>query len=186
ARPGLGEAHHFEGGIAELEIDQIERPLRRLRNAQPLALAKAERADIESDGALGRRGQQLDVVDPLEHAQVRPALARFAASRSRLFAVSTTKRTCLPRPHCSIGSRTENSNVTLRRSTSTIFASMVTWSPSGVAARWSIETWAPTESSPGSRCCNRKSRQAYSTSLTMRGVAWTMPSFPMKPMKRDS
>ena len=31
-----------------------------------------------------------------------PALARFAARRSRLLAVSTTKRTCRPRPHVSI------------------------------------------------------------------------------------
>src|SRR2546421_7240071 len=47
-------------------------------------------------------------------------------------------------------------------------------------------TCAPTESSPGSRCWSRKSRQVYSTSLTMRGVAYTMPSLPMKPMQRAS
>src|SRR6266850_4471250 len=55
--------------------------------------------------------------------QARPALARLAARRSRVLAVSTTKRTCLPRPTSSIGSRTENSKVTRRRSMSTIFAS---------------------------------------------------------------
>src|SRR5438874_389909 len=115
-----------------------------------------------------------------------PALARLAARRSRLFAVSTTKRTCLPRPHSSIGSRTENSNVTRRRSISTILTSIVTLSPSGVAARWSIDTCAPTESSPASSCWRRKSRHVYSTSLTMRGVAYTMPSLPMKPMQRLS
>src|SRR2546423_1683073 len=64
-----------------------------------------------------------------------PAFARLAASRSRLFAVSTTKRTCRPRPHSSIGSRTENSKVTRRRSISTIVTSMLTLRPSGVAAR---------------------------------------------------
>src|SRR5260370_1064069 len=36
---------------------------------------------------------------PLEELQS-PALARLAAMRSALFALSTTKRTCLPRPHC--------------------------------------------------------------------------------------
>src|SRR6185436_16312311 len=76
----------------------------------------------------------------LQQHQVRPALARFAARRSRVFAVSTTKRTCLPRPHCSTASVTENSNTTLRRSISTTFASIVTFRPSGVAARWSIDT----------------------------------------------
>ena len=50
----------------------------------------------------------------------------------------------------------------------------------------SMDTCAPTESSPGSRCASRKSRHAYSTSLTMRGVAYTMPSLPMKPMQRAS
>src|SRR5204862_1940518 len=60
-----------------------------------------------------------------EKLHLSPAFARLAASRSRLFAVSTTKRTCRPRPHSSIGSRTANSKVTRRRSISTIFTSML-------------------------------------------------------------
>src|SRR5262245_8393161 len=142
--------------------------------------------ELRGDGLDGERrrrlrslGENLDGKEQQErgaehaafYSQARPALARFAARRSRDFAVSTTKRTCLPRPHCSTGSCPANSKVTLRRSTSTTFASILTCSPSGVAARWSMETCAPTESSPASRCCSRKSRQAYSTSLTMRGVA---------------
>src|SRR4051794_17346635 len=57
----LRKAHHFERRAAEIEIHEIERALRRRRNAQALAHAEAERARIELDYALGRRSEELDV-----------------------------------------------------------------------------------------------------------------------------
>ena len=86
------------------------------------------------------------------------AASSTESRRSRVLAVSTTKRTCLPRPTSSTGSLTENSKVTLRRSTSATLISTVTSRPIGVGARWSMDTCAPTESSPGSRCSSSMSR----------------------------
>src|SRR5581483_2639564 len=204
-----GEPRYDVNGIRVLEIEGdaalvpiLGLELHRHISAPRIAARRLDLDHIRAEVREDRRGERTrNEHREVDHAHAtqrqprlshgaschaRPALARLAASRSRLFAVSTTKRTCLPRPHSSIGSRTVNSNVTRRRSTSTIFTSIVTLRPSGVAARWSIETCAPTESSPASSCCSRKSRQVYSTSLTMRGVAYTMPSLPMKPMQRLS
>src|SRR3989454_8060529 len=144
-----------------------------------------DQAEIPRAGVVGGR-VRLHVRRPDKKLLHTPAFARLAARRSRVFDVSTTKRSCVPRPTSSIGSRTEKRNTTFLLSICSTFICIVTCSPSGVAARWSIETCVPTESSPASRCCRRKSRQVYSTSLTMRGVAYTMPSLPMKLMQRAS
>src|SRR5258706_4390315 len=121
--------------------------------AEHLGALLAQRCgDAAADAVRRARDERALAVEQLHFS---PALARFAASRSRLLAVSTTNSTCLPRPHGPTGSGTGNSNVTRRRSISTMLASTVTLRPSGVAARWSIDTCAPTESSPGSRCSSR-------------------------------
>src|SRR5205823_5864282 len=88
-----------------------ERGRARLRAQPPGAPCVQRRSD---EGARRR-------LDRSQVRQVRPAFARFAASRSRVLAVSTTKRTCFPRPHCSTGSRTENSNTTFLLSISETF-----------------------------------------------------------------
>src|SRR6267143_1624268 len=151
-------------------------------------------ADLDVRGAFEQVAHLLDslgrvrlhLARPDQKFCHRPAFARLAARRSRVFAVSTTKRACVPRPTSSTGSRTEKRNTIFLLSICSTLICIVTCSPSGVAARWSIETCVPTESSPASRCWRRKSRQVYSTSLTMLGVAYTMPSLPMKLMQRAS
>ncbi len=77
------------------------------------------------------------------------------------------------------------SKVTARPLTSATRTEIVAVMPSRVAARWSISTRVPTESSPGSRCSSSSSRQVTSTSRTSIGVAYTRAFSPMNPMVRS-
>jgi 1,4-dihydroxy-2-naphthoate octaprenyltransferase len=63
----FGIAHHLDRRAAKLEIDEVERAGGRARDARAFALAETEDAGVEGHRALGRGGQELDVVDALEH-----------------------------------------------------------------------------------------------------------------------
>src|SRR5882762_3230752 len=76
-----------------------------------------DQAEIPRAGVIGGR-VRLHLARPDQKLLHRPALARLAARRSRVFAVSTTKRACVPRPTSSMGSFTANLKITLRRSIS--------------------------------------------------------------------
>src|SRR6185503_4798742 len=66
-RDGLaGIAHHFHRRAAKLQIDEIERAIGGL-HLRALALAEAERVLVEGDGTVRMRGEELDMVDALEH-----------------------------------------------------------------------------------------------------------------------
>src|SRR5438445_2254893 len=94
----------------------------------------SDQAEIPRAGVVGGR-VRLHVARSDQKLLHRPAFARLAARRSRVFAVSTTKRTCVPRPTSSIGSRTQKRNTTFLLSICSTFIWIVTCSPSGVAAR---------------------------------------------------
>src|SRR5207248_6745894 len=64
---GFGICHDLERRVAEFEINEIERPIRRARYAGSFAHAEAERPGIEIECALRIRSEELDVVDALEH-----------------------------------------------------------------------------------------------------------------------
>src|SRR5438876_8425234 len=70
-----------------------------------------DQAEIPRAGVVGGR-VRLHVARPDQKLLHRPPFAPLAARRSRVFDVSTTKRSCVPRPTSSIGSRTEKRNTT--------------------------------------------------------------------------
>lgn len=70
-------------------------------------------AVLDLDGEeIGARDALIAVDGDLLRAHPSPALARFAASRSFVFATSTTKRMCRPRAISSSGSRAVTSKIT--------------------------------------------------------------------------
>src|SRR5712664_1579710 len=93
-----------------------------------------DQAEIPRAGVIGGR-VRLHLARPDQKFFHRPAFARLAARRSRVFAVSTTKRACVPRPTSSTGSRTEKRNTIFLLSICSTLICIATCSPSGVAAR---------------------------------------------------
>src|SRR5262249_27189227 len=78
--------------------------------------------------------------------------AALALIRSKVLALSTTKRVWVPAPTLSSSSLTATSNDTLRPSTASTRTAISTVMPSSVGARCLTATSIPTESSPGSAC----------------------------------
>src|SRR5262249_25410322 len=107
------------------------------------------------------------------HALPRCAASRaaFALSRSKVLAFSTTTRVWVPAPTSSSSSLTATSNDTFRRSTATTRTVISTVIPIKVGARCFTATSIPTESSPASACSRIRSRQVYSMSRIIAGVA---------------
>src|SRR5262249_40030701 len=97
--------------------------------------------------------------------------AAFALSRSKVLAFSTTNRVWVPAPTSSSSSLTATSNDTFRQSTAMTRTVISTVIPIKVGARCFTATSIPTESSPASACSRIRSRQLYSMSRIIAGVA---------------
>jgi hypothetical protein len=63
-----GIAHHLNGRAAKLKVNEIKWTERGVGDARAFAFAEVQHFDVEGNRALWCRGEQLNVVDTLEHA----------------------------------------------------------------------------------------------------------------------
>src|SRR5215471_5496229 len=139
-----------------------------------LEASKLQRLELLARHGLGRAIEHIALIAahrPRPYPDCAARRAALALSRSNVLALSMMKRVWVPAPTSSSSSLTFTSKDTLRPSTAATCTVISTVMPMRVGARCLMPTSIPTESSPGSACSMIRSRQVYSMSRIIAGVA---------------